>query len=311
MKLIRSVGGSILLFLWAIKAFAFVCDNSTAGSGVTVSLPNLINYTGGREQGELISDEWHSAINADVIHCRLESGDGAGADVKIYAEPAISFSGRTVVHNGVPYDVFSTNTTGIGVIAEASVNGNYIPLVNNKVLLLREVRVTSKECNFGMRVRVKLVALTKLPPGLLSFVGVPAIVTQWVGPATAKQASISASTTSTSIQVKNTSCKLDVPSSVKLPRVDTSLMRSISDTAGDTPFTLSASCDGGYIDYKVSYTMTDVNSIANVTSNLVLENFPGSATGVSLQVIDNGIPVLFGPSDSLASRRELGIREVL
>ncbi|MCE4052270.1 fimbrial protein [Pseudomonas sp. Au-Pse12] len=225
--------------------------------------------------------------------------------MKIYAEPAAVFSGQSIIYNGTSYDVFSTGTAGVGMIVEVAVSGDYIPLVKNKNLLLRDTTITTVY-NFGMRVRVQLVALTKLPPGQLSFVGVPSVVTQWVGPVTARQAPISASIASASIQVKNASCKLDMPTSVKLPRVDVSLMRSVSDTAGDTPFTLSVNCDGGYVDYKVSYTMTDVNSTANVTSNLVLENLSGSAKGISLQVLDSGTPVLFGPPGSLTSRREFG-----
>ncbi|QOY73631.1 fimbrial protein [Pseudomonas sp. OST1909] len=292
--------------LWSSQSLALYCDNVNVGLGITVPLPTSINYTGGRENSQLISSGWHSISNSQSITCTLTAVEQRdGADIKVYVDPVASFSGKRVLLNGTTYDVFNTGTPGIGMIGEVRVTGDYLPLINARTLLVRSVRINSSVYNFGMHMRVQLVALAPLSPGRLTVPGLP-LATQWVGPASAKQAAITGAVSSTSINVKNTSCELTVPGSIHLPRVDSSQMPALSDTAGDTVFSISANCGGTYENYQVSYIMTDINSPDNTTSNLKLTQTNDTATGISVQIIDNNNAVIFGPSDSTTGRQTFG-----
>lgn len=50
--------------------------------------------------------------------------------------------------------------------------------------------------------------------------------------------------------------------------------------------------------YRVLYDMVDVNDPGNRSTNLTLAKLPDQASGVALQVVDEGRPLNFGLNDS-------------
>lgn len=303
MSFLKTTSIVFLLITWSVSAFSNTCDSNIAG-GLAISMPSSINYTGGRETTKFITSGWQVVTSAQSMVCNLSTG--SGVDVQIYGDVGLDFSGQSISYNGVSYRIFNTGTPGIGLIGEVRVTGDYIPLSNEKSMLLRSVRVTSSKYYFGLSARIQLVALKPLKPGILNFSGVPVLLTQRVGAPIANNSYSKVSVSSTSINVKNASCTLNIPASVNLPRIDSSVFQSINSTAGDTTFVISAVCDGAYDNYQVSYNMTDANSTINSTTNLTLESASGAAKGVALQVLENKSPIAFGPPQSLLSRKPFG-----
>ncbi|WP_134434914.1 fimbrial protein [Pseudomonas azotoformans] len=297
------LGVGFLLCLCSVEALAVACVSSMPGATVAVNLPATINYVGGLEQGQFISSGWSEVVSSLAIKC---SPDSSGGGVVIYAESVAEPVGKTILFNGVSYDIFRTATPGVGVIAEASVNGTYFPLVRNKPIQLRSLTITTQDYYIGMRARVQLVAYTALSSGSLKFTGLPELYSQWQGSPTARQAATALSVSGTAIEVKNKTCKLSMPAIVKLPNVDVSRIQSINSTSGDTSFTIVSVCEDAFADYQVNYTLTDVNNVANTTSVLSLEKLPSAAAGLGLQILDNNMPLTFSPSDSLTARKPLG-----
>ncbi|MBD9585494.1 fimbrial protein [Pseudomonas sp. PDM03] len=103
-----------------------------------------------------------------------------------------------------------------------------------------------------------------------------------------------------SFTVNGISCKLSVPAQVQLAKVNNASFQQIGSTIEAAAFQIGASCEKSYAAYKINYEMTDVTNPSNLTENLTLRNTPDQASGVKLQILDNGVPLKFG-SHSLSN----------
>jgi type 1 fimbria pilin len=90
-------------------------------------------------------------------------------------------------------------------------------------------------------------------------------------------------------------CTVTTPSiAVKLPQAHADKLPKVDSTTGDTPFNLGLSCDPGL---KVAMTITDVSNPTNLTTTLSLGH-DASAKGVGYQILNNGVPIAFGPDSA-------------
>ena len=67
---------------------------------------------------------------------------------------------------------------------------------------------------------------------------------------------------------------------------------------GGSPFSIDLDCGAVASNLNVKYTLTDISSPTNTSSTLGLANVPDSASGFAIQVLENGLPVSFGPDSS-------------
>jgi type 1 fimbria pilin len=92
-------------------------------------------------------------------------------------------------------------------------------------------------------------------------------------------------------------CTVTTPSiAVELQPAELRKLRTVNSTIGDTPFNLGLSCDPGM---NVAVTITDVSNPANLTTTLSLGH-DASAKGVGYQILNNGVPIAFGPDSAAA-----------
>ncbi|MCP1488436.1 type 1 fimbria pilin [Pseudomonas fluorescens] len=97
-----------------------------------------------------------------------------------------------------------------------------------------------------------------------------------------------------SFVVKGPSCQLDAPANLPLKSLNIASLPAVGDTSLGANFQLNVKCGIGTPAYKVSYSMVDIYNATNTSDTLILENSAGSASGVSLKIMDGGLPVKYG-----------------
>jgi type 1 fimbria pilin len=83
------------------------------------------------------------------------------------------------------------------------------------------------------------------------------------------------------------------PLVVKLPPLTAAQLSPPGTTGGDTPFSLDFTCATAR---NVRMTMTDVQNLGTADDKLALSPDSASATGVKLQVLFKGTPIIFNPN---------------
>lgn len=299
--------------LWGI-AFFSVFFSLHALAGVTcqsfdqvINLPANILYLSGLESNSLISaTTWHELDNRLTLDCATDMP----GTVETFTWAVAQDSGKRFSYLGQMYTIFRSEDPRIGIIAEINQRGVMIPLTTMEQVNV-ERDVAAQKFTFGLITRVRLVAMEKLPPGLIVFTGIKRLTAQSVrlrgvpGFPTPSMGAVSGTT----IQGKNTSCMLDAPAAVKLVTTNMSAMKGVGDTAGDVPFNMSVSCDATdvpYISYAVNFAMSDVNDPGNTSTALSPGKASGAALGIGIQVVDEGEAINFSGSSGGGKKRTFG-----
>ena len=78
--------------------------------------------------------------------------------------------------------------------------------------------------------------------------------------------------------------------------------KAVGSTTGLRPFQIGLTCSGGSLNTStnVYITFTDTNQPGNTSTTLSLASGSGAATGLGLQILNNGIPIGYGPDSSAA-----------
>ncbi|WP_397432970.1 fimbrial protein [Pseudomonas chlororaphis] len=292
----------IFLFLSSLlinnSAFAVTCSFED----LKITVPALRLGIKDGKLPQMISTSWHSTSGV-VTSC---SEHPKNANFKNLANNSVSSTNNDMVFDGVSYRIYESGVDGVGVIMEAAdVSQDYKPFgpKNSSEVIGWSSNTGEAPPTTSMKFRVRYVATKRLAAGVVTIppkqlmrsgLHFPSYGYFGWGAVTSKGADI---------QVKYPSCKLSIPNSVSLPRVDSSRMRSVGDTLGETPFDIALDCVPGVVDSKIRYTLTDISNPSNKTSTLGIFSGDGMAKGVALQILDGASPVSFGPDSSAAENK--------
>lgn len=292
----------IFLFLSSLlinnSALAVTCSFKD----LKISVPPLRLGSMDGKLPQMISTSWHETSGL-VTSC---SAYPTNTDFKNLANNSTSSTKDNMEFDGVSYKIYNSGVDGVGVIMEAADSSQaYKPFGPSN-----PTEVNGWSSNTGiyspstrMKFRVRYVATKRLAAGVTT---IPPMQLMRAGLYFSGYGYFgwgAVTTEGADIQVKYPSCKLSIPNSVSLPHVDSSRMRSVGDTLGETPFDIALNCIPGVVDSKIRYTLTDISNPSNETSTLGVLSGDGMAKGVALQILDGASPVSFGPDSSAAENK--------
>lgn len=311
LKNLGYLGIFIILLVYSSFSSA-LCQTDSTYINPTISELQLASNAAGK--GGMLSSAWHEATIQ--LSC-TEMSTGFSAQYKYGYFMSPTYAGATTLFEGEYYALWSTSDPDIFIIASiATPDGSFSPISSNQYAWSMKISKPDANNNIqeAIRVRVRYFSKLSLKPGpkvineiqLLAGVvngsGVPCTNIPGSGGLTNCYA-----TTPTvfirpvSFNVNSISCTLDAPALVKLRPLNISSLPSAGATVEVASFQLGASCDKAPVAYNVYYSMTDVNPPSNTSNNLTLAAIPDQASGVALQVLDDGQPVSFGLKGSLKS----------
>lgn len=240
----------------------------------------------------VISNSWHE-VSGIMTSCK----DGPSkTDFYMLANNVAGTTAKTLNFEGSAYTIYRSGVTGVGVIMAAS-DGQapYVPFISSEIRMWAsntETVYPSARSKF----RIRFVVTESLQPGTIS---IPSFAVMRHGIfMNGYYGWGSITTKATTLNVKYPICKLSVPATIKLPLVDVGTLENAKSTAGETPFSIDLDCGAGASNVNVKYTLTDISSPTNTSSTLELAKVPDSASGFAIQVMENGLPVSFGPDSS-------------
>lgn len=101
-----------------------------------------------------------------------------------------------------------------------------------------------------------------------------------------------------SIQVVSQTCAVTTPSvAVNLGTVPARTFGAVGSGSTAVPFTIGVDCTG--VSTMLAVTFTDAANPGNTSTTLPLSS-DSTATGVGIQILNNGAPIAFGPDSSIA-----------
>ncbi|MCF5692533.1 fimbrial protein [Pseudomonas sp. PA-1-2A] len=274
----------LLLAAYTPLVVAAGCVQET-GFSLTPSLPPIANNTGG-----MLSTSWHTA---DLqVGC---SALGSSYYVSNNITPAGIDSGRTQLFEGVYYRLYTTSERDVFYFGGvAGPDGILRPFGTSYAHGL--TIPASNDFKFRATVKIRFFSTSKsMTPGVYT-VNSAGLVKGNIrsNGATENLAESGMNLSAFSFLVNGPSCTLAMPAELKLKSVDLSLIPTPGDSNEAANFQLGLNCAGSTPAYQVSYSMSDVNDLANQSSTLTLADAAKKASGVSLQVVDGMTPVNFG-----------------
>ncbi len=202
-------------------------------------------------------------------------------------------SGQTILEGGVSYRLYTTTESDVFYIGKivgwdkeypfgTEYNEQTFLNIGSGVVVSRAVKIRFYSTSNSMTLGLRTVGTQSLIRTLVrSYTGLLMNDTKM-------------DLSAFSFEVRGPSCSLLMPTEVKLNSVNISSLRAPGDTTLAGNFNLVLSCGGNTPAYKVSYSMSDVNDPTNRSTSLFAQDVPGKATGLALQVLDEGVPVKFG-----------------
>lgn len=285
-----------LLLLFGTKCHAsYSCTLLRTGE---VLLPPVIDLQ--RES----TSPWYETGNPALAKC---VSDGLG--FQMFSVMVMASVG-SYMYDGANYNLYSTGIKEISFIVEffRYSDSAWVPVTASSAELLT-LSGKLNTVNLGGRSRIKFVSSSgSVPAGSYS---IPSIgfmrseLRSGVASAIVFNGGITR-TTASSLAVKAKSCTLKSPGVVKLPRADFSQFKAVGTTAGESPFQFAVDCSDAFVDYSVSFYMTDVNDPANTSTALAQTSNSGSASGIAIEVLDGLTPVTFGPQLTAENKRRIG-----
>jgi type 1 fimbria pilin len=281
--------------LFLVSAFfssnLFAATTCTFDKG-TILTPALTLAARNATLPAVISNSWHDVLGI-IGSCK----DGP-SNTKFFslANNQAATTGRTLNFEGNTYAIYSSGVKGVGIImAAGDGNDSYVPFTSSEVIMWTSNTGVAAP-TAGSKYRIRFVVTELLQPGTIN---IPAFAVMRHGIfMSAYYGWGSITTQGTTLDVKYPVCKLSVPATIKLPTVDIGTLESAKTTAGETPFSIDLDCGAGASNVNVKYTLTDISSPTNTSSTLELAKVPDSASGFAIQVLENGLPVSFGPDSS-------------
>lgn len=304
-KNLQHLGIFIIFIIYSSFGSATSCKTDNVYIKPTASEFQFAANAAGK--GGMLSSAWHEF--AQPLSC-TEMSTNYNATFKYKYFMKAVYAGSSIQFEGQSYLLWSTSDPDIFMIGSiANSAGNYSPLTNSDYTNYIDIAADSNG-NIHETIRVRIRYLSKnlnLKAGLKTLKDLQLLASYitgenlspcagscyWVTP--------SIFISPVSFNVNSISCTLDAPALVKLRSLDTSSLPSGGATVEVASFQLGASCNKSPVAYNVYYSMTDVNTPSNTSNNLTLAALPDQASGVALQVLDDGKAVSFGFKGSLNS----------
>ncbi len=191
----------------------------------------------------------------------------------------------------------STSISGIGYTMSLSGGGAVDGMTLNSTYTVPDGALTFTSQLYVELKLVKTGPITKLGTLTLNGTGGYAI-TFYVGGTGSMTGLVSVAQVAGSSSISSTACTVTSPSpSVPLDPIKASALTGIGSTAGEKSFPITLNCPSAGT--KVFITLTDNANPANTSTTLALKS-GSTASGVALQVLNQGTPVAFGPDSSAA-----------
>ena len=282
-----------LLLVSAIFSGNLLAATTCTFDNVTIPTPALSLAAREAALPTVISNSWHevSGVFGKCIDYPLK------ADFYSLANSLLTNTAKTLNFERSEYAIYNSGVKGVGIIMAAGHwSSPHVPFMSS------EIKIWSSNTEFNSpfvesRFRIRFVATELLQPGIIN-----------IPPVTVMRHGIhlpgnyygwgSITTQGATLDVKYPSCKLSVPGVVKLPKVDIGSLENAKATAGETPFSIDLDCGAGASSVNAKYTLTDISFPTNTSSSLGLAKVPDSASGFAIEVLENGLPVGFGPDSS-------------
>ncbi|WP_330210884.1 fimbrial protein [Pseudomonas sp. AM4(2022)] len=240
----------------------------------------------------VISNSWHE-VSGVVGTCKESPSK---TNFYTLANNSAGNTGKTLNFEGETYDIYRSGVNGVGIImAAGDTNARYLPFASSEIRMWNSNTADAPPVA-GSKFRIRFVVTERLKPGIINIPSVAVMRYGFFINGYYGWGSISAQ--GTSLDVKYPVCKLSLPATIKLPKVDIGALENEKSTTGETPFSIDLDCGAGASNVNVKYTLTDISSPTNTSSTLELAKVPDSASGFAIQVMENGLPVSFGPDSS-------------
>ncbi|MBY8953688.1 type 1 fimbrial protein [Pseudomonas carnis] len=304
-KNLQHLGIFIILIIYSSFGSATSCKTDNVYIKPTASEFQFAANAAGK--GGMLSSAWHEF--AQPLSC-TEMSTNSNATFKYRYFMKAVYAGSSIQFEGQSYLLWSTSDPDIFMIGSiANSTGNYSPLTNSDYHTnYVDIPKADSNGNIHETIRVRIRYFSKnlnLKAGLKTLTDLQLLASHFTGdnlyPCTGGcyWGTPSIFISPVSFNVNSISCTLDAPALVKLRSIDTSSLPSGGATVEVASFQLGVSCNKSLAAYSVYYSMTDVNTPSNTSSNLTLAPLPDQASGVGLKVLDDGQPVSFGLKGSL------------
>jgi type 1 fimbria pilin len=265
----------------------FACAHSWAG---TVTFPNNSAST-------LVLAGWGPvSVPQDQV-----VGNTIGSSAQT---PGIRYSGvtctvtKTVTVNGTLaagrlWD-YQTNLNGVGVRfwVTQGLNGTYTNAPETEKFSIPE---GAEDSGLAFYVKATLRVTGPVQSGVLT--SLPSVTVAFSGSCFTTVTQTFTITPGTAITAST--CTVSSPPSVNLPSVRAGSLRTVGNTAGNTPFSIGLSCQPGS---NINVTFTDATNPSNRSSNLSLAT-GSTAQGVALQILYSGSPLNYGADSEVAGNQ--------
>ncbi|WP_308907586.1 fimbrial protein [Pseudomonas canadensis] len=308
---ILSHAGMFIIFLIYSSFSDAACQENNVYIKPTISELQFASSAAGK--GGMLSSAWHEAT-IQLSCTDMPTGVGAQYVYNYFMKP--TYAGSSTSFEGQNYALWSTSDPDIFIIASiAKPDGSFSSITSSE--FDKTIKISKPDANKNIqepiRVRIRYLSTkSSLKPGLKVINEIPLLVGVVSGSGVACTARPGGLTdcysrvspvviSPASFNVNRVSCTLDAPALVKLRPLNISSLPSAGATVEVASFQLGASCNKSPVAYNVYYSMTDVNTPSNTSNNLTLAALPDQASGVALQVLDDGKAVSFGFKGSLNS----------
>jgi hypothetical protein len=287
------------LMVFSDRALAISCievGQSKMGSGTA------LKFRSAASSQVMMSPSWYETYIGDLKYCLAWGESLTGGGYILSAKNSGDIG--AFVFEGGSYSIFKISHPDIGLIMEVGPGGGpYKPVGVGYTDAGFTPAKDEKYTGMTMGLRYRFVALRKIQPGTFSVsVALGGGKVRAIGKTEGLYSSESSfGVNASQITVTNASCKLVLPGSVQLRSMNMALIPAVGGTMEVANFQMGISCGDSYAPYKVLYSMTDANNVANTSANLTIAAFDGAAQGYSLQLVDGGVPIKFAPEGAASS----------
>ncbi|PXX49931.1 type 1 fimbria pilin [Aquitalea magnusonii] len=279
------------------------CNNYgwTASQLPMTTIPSTLALTAAQSaapNNTPISD-WYSLSSQNLVYCPT-GGNFIPVFTTLSHSQVTNLTSGTYNEGGLSFTVYNTTVPGIGYIIKTSGNaaGTSISptaLSGYNAQTLASGYVTANvTINLTVSVRfIKTASLTAasytLPKTTLVFFSIVTPTNTAVGYVYMNGSSVTVPIATCTVSTQS------IP--VSLPSINTAVLPSLNATAGSTPFNVTLNCPASR---NVYMTLTDNSNPGRTTSIIGLAGSGSTASGIGIQVLRNGNPVLLGPDSSAA-----------
>lgn len=294
-----------LLILTSFSAQAGCNNAAWTGSAVPIAVPGSIQVSNPQD-GQLNTplSAWFSVTSSNIVYCPSKNGENPGNLIPVFTKleqsPSTFSTAGYYSEGGRTYTVYNTSIPGIGFVVQSRKDapGKVSAIVSLTGTGKQEVDSGWITANVNVIITtwVRLIKTARLTAasytlGSTTFVNY-AVSTNWAN------GSGSVYMNGSTLSLQNTSCTVNTQNiSVSLPAINTAQLPALSSTTGSTPFSILLNCPSTQ---NVYMTLTDNSNPLRTSSIIGLEPSGSTASGIGIQVLRNGSPVLLGPDSSTA-----------